>query len=62
MLGAAGAVKLDLDLEDFPEPGVRQLWGKKVSIGSNMAEFEDSVGLPSFLLHSLSDEAGLDFL
>ena len=53
MFGAAGPVKLDLNLEDFLEPGVRQLWRSRVSIGGHMAEFEDSVGLPSFLLHSL---------
>ena len=29
MLGAAEIVKLYLDLEDFPEPGVRQLWRKQ---------------------------------
>ena len=29
MFGAAGPVKLDLDLEDFLEPGVRQLWRKQ---------------------------------
>ena len=29
ILGAAEPVKLDLDLGDFPEPGVRQLWGKQ---------------------------------
>ena len=29
ILGAVEPVKLDLDLEDFPEPGVRQLWRKQ---------------------------------
>ena len=50
MFGAAGPVKLDLNLEDFLEPGVRQLWRSRVSIGGHIAEFEDSVGLPSLLL------------
>ena len=70
MFGAAGPVKLDLNLEDFLEPGVRQLWRSRVSIGGHIAEFEDSVGLPSLLLlisRSVeSDEAkiaaGLDVL
>ena len=50
MLGAAGPVKLDLNLEDFLEPGVRQLWRSRVSIGCHIAELKDSVGLPSLLL------------
>ena len=70
MFGAAGPVKLVLNLEDFLEPGVRQLWRSRFSIGGHMAEFEDSVGLPSLLLlisRSVeSDEAkiaaGLDVL
>ena len=31
MFGAAGPVKLDLNLEDFLEPGVRQLWRSRDS-------------------------------
>ena len=53
MFGAAGPVKLDLDLEDFLEPGVRQLWRKQGFYWRPLAEFEDSMGLPSFLLQSL---------
>ena len=70
IFGAAGPVKLDLNLVDFLEPGVRQLWRSRISIGGHMAEFEDSVRLPSLLLlisRSVeSDEAkiaaGLDVL